>query len=349
MRAEAFGVVVFLDVDDFFGGDDGVDGHVVIAAVLEDDEAAVDLPENEVECEIAEGHGGDGVDGVGFTAADEVTELLVDNVDFLAVVEFGGKFGELVGDEQLGEPLDIELVLGNDAAISGAGHGGKHGGKAGVAAKDFKDHEAFVGTGGSAEAIGQVDGAGDAGAEADAVIGAGNVVVHRLGNPDDFDAFLKQADGVAEGVVAADGNEVIDAEPSKVLEDIGSEVVLVGGIGVFKVSRNAGLADAAGIGARRVQKGAAGATGAVDDFFGEHQEVVGVVVVLIADHFDEAGPAVTNADDFVAFAKSAKGDGADGRVEAGDVAAAGEDADDAFLDVDISHDCRINLSERTEP
>src|SRR5712692_9302416 len=392
LGAQSRGVVLLLDVDDLFGGSDGLERNVVVVAVLEDDEAAADVFQEEIESEIAVGHGGDGVNGIGIAAADEIAELLVDDVDCFTVVEFGGEvsylladdvadaaelfvavgvgafafedhlaafkhgaFGDeddgvaagilaAIGDEQFGEVLDIEFVFGNDAAIGGAGHGGKHGGEACVAAEDFEDHEALVGAGGSTEAIDHLNGAGDAGAEADAVVGAGDVVVHGLGNADDFEAFFVEANAIAERVVAADGDESIDAKPGEILEDFGSEVVLLGGEFVLEMRGDAGFADAARIGAGRMEKGAAGAAGAIDDLFVEKEEIVGIVVILFANHVDEAGPAVANADDLVTFADGAESDATNGGVETGNVAASGEDADDALLGVDVCHDSRIALS-----
>src|SRR5713101_8553678 len=392
LGAQSRGVVLLLDVDDLFGGGDGLEGNVVVVTVFEDDETAADVFQEEIESEIAVGHGGDGVNGIGIAAADEIAELLVDDVDCFTVVEFGGEvsylladdvadaaelfvavgvgafafedhlaafkhgaFGDeddgvaagilaAVGDEQFGEMLDIEFVFGNDAAISGAGHGGKHGGEAGVAAEDFEDHETLVRTGGGAEAVDHLNGARDAGAEADTVVGAGDVVVHRFRNADNFEAFLVETNAVAERVVAADGDQRINAEPGEILEHFGSEVVLLGGESLPEMSGNAGLAHAAGIGAGRMEKGAAGAAGAIDDLFVEKVEVVGVVVILLADHVHEEGPAMSNANDLIAFADGAKCYAADGGIETGNVAASGEDADDAFLGVDVSHDSSIALS-----
>src|SRR6202050_959826 len=102
--------------------------------------------------------------------------------------------------------------------------------------------------------------------------------------------------------------------------------------------RNVGLADAAGIGARRMQEASAGAPGAIDEFFVENHKIVGVVVVLLADHVNEAGPAVTDADDLIAFANGAKRDAADRGIEPGNVTTAGEYADDTFLRVYAYHE-----------
>ena len=101
--------------------------------------------------------------------------------------------------------------------------------------------------------------------------------------------------------------------------------------------RDVGFAGAPGIGARGMKEGAAGASGPIDDVFGEELEIVGVVVRLVADHLDQAAPTVTEADDLITFAQSAESYAANGRIEAGDIAASGEDTDDAFDFVDVCH------------
>ena len=128
-------------------------------------------------------------------------------------------------------------MLGDDAAVGGARHGRQHGGEAGIAAEDLQHQEALVRAGRGAQAVGHLDGARDAGAEADAVVGAGHVVVHRLGNGDDLDAFLVQAHAVAERVVAADRDEVVDAQPFEVLQHLRRQVVALGVVLVLQVRR----------------------------------------------------------------------------------------------------------------
>jgi hypothetical protein len=53
---------------------------------------------------------------------------------------------------------------------------------------------------------------------------------------------------------------------------------------------------------------------------------------------------VTNAYNLIAFAQSPESDAAYGGVEARNIAASGEDADDAPLGVDVSHNSRVALS-----
>src|SRR5579859_3111363 len=97
------------------------------------------------------------------------------------------------------------------------------------------------------------------------------------------------------------------------------------------------LADTPGIGARGMKKSAAGAARAIYSFFVEKEEVVGVVVVLLADHIHQAGPAVANADDLIAFAQGAQRDRADCGIEAGNITASGQYADDPFPGLDVCH------------
>ena len=104
-----------------------------------------------------------------------------------------------------------------------------------------------MGTGGSAERVRHLDRAGDAGAEADAVIGAGNIVVHGLGDGDDANPFLVEAHAVAERVVSADRNHVLDAQPRQILQNLGRQVVLLRVVLALKMFGHAVLADAAGI------------------------------------------------------------------------------------------------------
>src|SRR2546425_7054152 len=93
-----------------------------------------------------------------------------------------------------------------------------------------------------------------------------------------------------------------------------------------------------------MKKGAPCAAGAINDLFVEKEEIVGIVVILFADHVDESGPTVTNANHLITFAERAKCDAADGWIETGNVATSSENADHASLGVDVSHNSRIALS-----
>src|SRR5207249_640932 len=82
--------------------------------------------------------------------------------------------------------------------------------------------------------------------------------------------------------------------------------------------------------ARGVEERAAGAAGAIHGRFGERENLLAVVRALFPRVVDQAAPTVTNADHFVAVAEGTNRDGADGGIETGDVAAAGEDANRTF-------------------
>ena len=108
----------------------------------------------------------------------------------------------------------------------------------------------------------QLDGARDARAEADAVVGSVDVVVHRLRDGDDVHPFIVQPLAVAQRVVAADGNQHVDADVLEILQHVLRDVVDLGGV-PGRVCGHALARQMARPGARGVQERAAGASGAI--------------------------------------------------------------------------------------
>ena len=121
--------------------------------------------------------------------------------------------------------IDVEDVLGNHAAVRRPGHGWEQGGEPGVPAEDLDDEEALVAAGRRAQRVGHLDRARDAGGEADAVVGPGDVVVHGLRDRDHPHALSVQANGVRKGVVAPDRDQDVDADPVDVRQDLRGQVV----------------------------------------------------------------------------------------------------------------------------
>src|SRR6476661_11258350 len=73
-----------------------------------------------------------------------------------------------------------------------------------------------------------VAGAGDRSREADAVLGVADVVVHRLRDGNDLDAEVVELGRITERVVAADGDQVFDAEPREVRQHLDGDVPRLG-------------------------------------------------------------------------------------------------------------------------
>ncbi len=132
----------------------------------------------------------------------------------------------MVFGQQLGEVLHVVAVLGDDAARRGR-EGRVQRGEAGVAAEDAEDADALMRADGAALAVDRVLGPGDGGGEADAVFGALDVVVHGLGHGDDVHAGVMQRAAVAQRVVAADGDEVVQPQRLDVVHHQGRDVVAV--------------------------------------------------------------------------------------------------------------------------
>ena len=94
------------------------------------------------------------------------------------------------GAEEAGDVVEVDGVFGGEDDVGAAGDAGGDGDPAGVAAHDFDDLDAGVGFGGGVEAVDGFGGDGDGGVEAEADVGAGEVVVDGLGNADDVDVAL---------------------------------------------------------------------------------------------------------------------------------------------------------------
>ncbi len=132
---------------------------------------------------------------------------------------------------------------------------------------------------------------------------------------------------VAQCVIAADRDDVVDAEEFQVLQNLGRQVVDLVRVRLRQMSRNDGLGQVAGAGARSVEKGAAGSARPVHHLLGERDDAVGVVGLFVANHVDQPRPTATDSQHAVSFAQRAYGDRADRRVETRYVTAAGQDAD----------------------
>jgi hypothetical protein len=146
---------------------------------------------------------------------------------------------------------------------------------------------------------------------------------------------LRQVDAIAQRVVAADGDHVVDAQPLQVGQHLRRQVVDLVGILVAQVQRHILGLDMAGAGAGRVQEGAAGAPGAVHHVLSQHLKILFVVVIFFAHDLDGALPAAADTDHLIALAQRADGDRANGGIQAGHVAASGQDADGAFVCVSV--------------
>src|SRR5947209_19518325 len=124
--------------------------------------------------------------------------------------------------------VEIDLVFGDDTADRGGVRRVERR-KAGIAAEDAENADPLVRGDGGPLALDGVAGAGDRGREADAVLGVVNVVVHRLRNGNDLDAEFIELGRVAERVVTADGEEMLDAQRREVRQHLLGDVPRVRG------------------------------------------------------------------------------------------------------------------------
>src|SRR5699024_8596887 len=169
---------------------------------------------------------------------------------------------------------------------------------------------------------------GHRGREADAVVGAVDVVVHRLGDGDRRHPLLVHPQPVGQGVVATDRDEHVDAGRLDDPQDVRGEVVRT--VTLDRPGQEVGNVAGPhlpGVRARAVQEGA---TGPVD---GAHTHRVEVDQVLchgrrvVEVGAQQTAPPPPDAGDLVPLLVDPVDHGLDAGVESRDVTAAGEDAD----------------------
>src|SRR6202022_1873806 len=100
--------------------------------------------------------------------------------------------------------------------------------KSGIAAKNAENANSLVRADSGALPLDGIAGSGDRGREADAVLGVADVVVHRLRDGDDLDAEVVELGRITERVIAADGDQVFDAEPGEVRQTLVGEAPRLG-------------------------------------------------------------------------------------------------------------------------
>ena len=125
--------------------------------------------------------------------------------------------------------VDVERLLGHQDHVGAAGEARVRGDPPGVAAHHLDHHHPVVTLGGGVQPVDGVGGDLHRGVEPEREVGGRQVVVDRLGHTDDLHAFATEAGRDTEGVLAADGDEGVDALAGQRVEHAPDAVVgLVG-------------------------------------------------------------------------------------------------------------------------
>ena len=198
--------------------------------------------------------------------------------------------------------LHGDLDLGDQDCVCTCSHTGVQGDPTDVAAHDLCDHAAVVRFTGGADAVHCLGCDGHCGVEAEGVVGCAQIVVDGLGNTDDGQACVCQTLCACEGAFTTDSDDCVDAVAFHHDFDVlGATVGAVEGVGA------GGTDDGAALGCQ-----------AADLLAGQ--------VHVVA--FNDASPAIAEADEFVAVLLDTVEHGAaDDSVQAGAVAAGSKQTD----------------------
>ena len=127
--------------------------------------------------------------------------------------------------------FDGEGHLGDEDVVSPPGDAGDEGYPAGVTPHNFQYHDAVVGRGSGVQFVQGVAGHGHGGVEADGIFGARQIVVDGLGDAHAPYPVPGQAVGHGVGVIAADGDDGVDAVLAQVDHDVLHPALHVEGVG----------------------------------------------------------------------------------------------------------------------
>lgn len=199
------------------------------------------------------------------------------------------------------DPRQGERPLRDDDRVGAAGHPGVQRDPAGVPSHHLDDQRAVMRFGGRPQPVDGLRRHVHRGVEAEGVVGGREVVVDGLRHAHDRDAVVGQPAGGAQGVLAADGDQRVDA------------------LGVHGAPDGFGAALARGVRVR--PRGA-------EDGPAAGQDVEDVPAgQRTGGALEGAAPAVAVPDDLVSPGLRGDHDRADHRVQPGTVAAAGQHPD----------------------
>ncbi len=205
--------------------------------------------------------------------------------------------------------------FGNQNHIRAAGHAGVNRNPAGVTAHDFEHHHAVVAFGGGVQAVERVGRTGHGGIETEGDRGRGKIVVNRLGHADNRDAGLVHLLRDGQRTIAANGHQRGNAQ--RFHAGLRRLHQFLGELARFAVAGLGGKLAAIG----RAENGATAHEQAVERLVIQH---------AIALRRQQTVVAAKDAEGFPAALGGGFGDGADHGVQAGTVAATGDDANFHF-------------------
>ena len=179
--------------------------------------------------QIAHFGSGNTVTGIGRTASLDMAQDSDTGIQIGTLLDDPGNLGStgeafrhddhVVGEAVETSPADLldqfflsGLMFGDQNSGGAGGQTNIHSQITGVTAHDFNHRAALVGLHGVSQLVDALDGGVCGAVEADAVVGAADIVIDGSGNTDDVNAELAQRLCTPEGAVAADGNDAVQTQ-----------------------------------------------------------------------------------------------------------------------------------------
>ena len=146
-------------------------------------------------------------------------EILADRVGALGDHDDGREPGLEPVLHVSADALDVERALRDKDHVGAAGQARVQRDPACMPAHHFDDQRPVMAFRGRVQPVDRLHGDVHGGVEAERVVGGAEIVVDRLRHPDDGDSLFPQPGRHAEGVLAADRDQRVDAESGEVVLD----------------------------------------------------------------------------------------------------------------------------------
>jgi hypothetical protein len=86
--SEPLGVVVLLHIHQLLAAGDNINGGIVVTTVTQYHQSTMYALQDQIQCQVPIGHGNDGVNGIRITSPHQVSQMLIDDIDGCAAIEF---------------------------------------------------------------------------------------------------------------------------------------------------------------------------------------------------------------------------------------------------------------------
>src|SRR5450759_2087856 len=222
----------------------------------------------------------------------------------------------------------IKLIFRNHTSVRSTCECRQHRCKSGISPEYFKNQKSLVRSGRCSEAVCHLNGSRYAGAEANAIISSGHIIIHCFGNGNNVYPFFVKVNTITECIITAYWYKVINTKPFKIFYDFRCKVVHFSIIGTLQMFRNIGFCHMAWPCSGSMQESSPGSSCLINNIVSKDLKIVAVIRLSISDQFGNSCPSPAKSDYFVSFPVCTDGHSTNCRIKSWDISPSGTNSTD---------------------